>query len=352
MEYKLYANCIKCKGVSRSIICDLQRNKYHLIPNSLFDLFDDNDQLSINFDSFEKAEIEILSQYVEFLLLHELIFAIENEEKEFFPKLSLEWDFPSIISNIIIDVEYVAFNWEQVLAQIEDIKCYYLQIRFFRPASIRELSEISSLIFGSTVQSFEIFTQYIQEEVEVVLSWAKSNPKLRSLILFGAPLDKEFYTATNGFTGVYLLKNLISSSNHCGNISPSNFSVNIETFTESLKFNSCLNRKISIDGDGEIKNCPSMEKSYGNIKNTKLLDVANDPTFQQVWSINKDQISICKDCEFRYICTDCRAYLENPADPFSKPLKCGYDPKTCQWEKWSTNPLKEAAIEYYSPQTH
>jgi hypothetical protein len=40
--------------------------------------------------------------------------------------------------------------------------------------------------------------------------------------------------------------------------------------------------------------------------------------------------------------------LENPEDILSKPLKCGYNPYTCEWEDWSTNPLKEKAIKYYN----
>lgn len=34
--------------------------------------------------------------------------------------------------------------------------------------------------------------------------------------------------------------------------------------------------------------------------------------FKDLWAINKDKILVCQDCEFRYICTDCRAYLEMP----------------------------------------
>ncbi len=48
------------------------------------------------------------------------------------------------------------------------------------------------------------------------------------------------------------------------------------------------------------------------------------------------------------IYTDCRAYIENSEDQFSKPLKCGYDPYTNIWEDWSANPLKQNAIKYYS----
>ena len=69
--------------------------------------------------------------------------------------------------------------------------------------------------------------------------------------------------------------------------------------------------------------------------------------FKKYWNITKDEISTCKDCEFRYICTDCRSYTESPEDYYSKPLKCGYSPYTNKWEQWSDNPLKNKAIDYY-----
>jgi SPASM domain peptide maturase of grasp-with-spasm system len=94
-----------------------------------------------------------------------------------------------------------------------------------------------------------------------------------------------------------------------------------------------------------------MTECYGNIKDTTLEEVLNHPDFKKYWNIKKDQISICKDCEFRHICTDCRAYVENPVI-YSKPLKCGYNPYTCEWEEWSTNTLnsdtnREKAMAFY-----
>src|SRR5690606_41800509 len=118
-----------------------------------------------------------------------------------------------------------------------------------------------------------------------------------------------------------------------------------------LAHNSCLNRKISIDAEGNIKNCPSMSESFGNVQDTSLLEAIEKPGFKKYWNITKDKIHVCKDCEFRYICTDCRAYINDPADILSKPLKCGYNPYTGEWSEWSTNPLKQKAIEYYGMQT-
>jgi radical SAM protein with 4Fe4S-binding SPASM domain len=62
-----------------------------------------------------------------------------------------------------------------------------------------------------------------------------------------------------------------------------------------------------------------MQKSYGNIKYTTLTEALNKKGFKDNWHIHKDQIEVCKDCEFRYMCTDCRAYIEQPNDKFSNP---------------------------------
>jgi len=89
-------------------------------------------------------------------------------------------------------------------------------------------------------------------------------------------------------------------------------------------------------------------KSYGNIKDCTLKEIVNKDIFKDVWYINKDKIAVCQNCEFRYICTDCRAYIDDPQNIYSKPLKCGYDPYTCKWEDWSTNPLKYNSISFYN----
>ena len=90
-----------------------------------------------------------------------------------------------------------------------------------------------------------------------------------------------------------------------------------------------------------------MQEVYGNIKANSLQSAVNAPGFKKYWNITKDEITGCKDCEFRYICTDCRAYREDPEDLLSKPLKCGYNLLTGLWEEWSTNPLKQEAIVFY-----
>lgn len=138
----------------------------------------------------------------------------------------------------------------------------------------------------------------------------------------------------------------MKSSIDCGKISLDLFVCNITSFSEFRKFNSCLNCKISIDSNGEIKNCPSFKESFGNISSSSLVEVLNDTNFQKLWHISKDKISVCKECEYRYICVDCRAFLEEPDNICSKPLKCGYNPSTGKWSDWRKHKHKQRAIKF------
>lgn len=139
------------------------------------------------------------------------------------------------------------------------------------------------------------------------------------------------------------------SKKNCGVISESFFTVNLQNTTIGKTHNSCLYKKIAIDEDGFFKNCPSQGEVYGRIDellvHEKLL-LKEDYT--KLWNINKDKINECKICEFRDICIDCRAYIENPKDIYSKPLKCGYNPHTNQWNDWKQMKTKIPAITFYN----
>lgn len=131
---------------------------------------------------------------------------------------------------------------------------------------------------------------------------------------------------------VIFVKTEIQDETHCGVIDPFYFSINLRTFSESLSYNNCLNRKISVDSDGFICNCPSLSGKYGLADDVNLNELANNNAFISVWQTAKNKIEKCKDCEFRLMCTDCRAYIEDISNPNSKPLKCNYNPYAGKWE--------------------
>lgn len=75
-----------------------------------------------------------------------------------------------------------------------------------------------------------------------------------------------------------------------------------------------------------------MKQIYGYISTDKLTNIVKSSEFTSIWTTTKDDIIICKDCEFRYICLDCRAFLSDKNNPNSRPLKCKYNPYITKWE--------------------
>jgi len=357
-RWKIYSCCKLVKGASRSIICDLQRSTFEFIPNSLYEILSNQEDLnSINeikkrYDSEDQKTVD---EYFSFLIDREFIFFTDFPER--FPALSLDWFSPSKVSNCVIDVSKKhgneLLNFENIFSQLQCLNCKYIQLRFFDEFNLRKVAEILDKLECTNIVSVELILKYSTGlDIGDVDDFISKYARICSVVIYGHPCDKIYSLSKDigGLLYIYYSSVQYLSERNCGIIIPSYFSINIQTFTEAQLHNTCLNRKIAIDVDGNIKNCPSMPHSYGNIKDTTLQEALEHPDFKKYWYIHKDQIEVCKDCEFRYICTDCRAYIEDPHNLYSKPLKCGYNPYTCEWEEWSTNPLKQKAIEYYGMQ--
>lgn len=348
----LYANCILVKGVMRAVICDLQRAKVYPVPHSLHAMFDAEGRMDIAGIRGNIAEEEkpVLEEYLKFLTEQELVFPCTRANAVYYPRLPLQWEFPAAISNCIIDAdEDTAYIHAGLLEQLAGLCCNHIEFRFFSPVNNNWLEQLLQKVNESQVKAISLVITAKQDAgldqwiVQLMATYAK----IQFIILHGHNLHGSM-PLRDPMEGRYIHCTTDKlSALHCGRISADYFSVNIPAFTEAQQYNTCLNRKISIDTKGDIKNCPSMTQSFGNIRNTTLAEALSHPDFKRYWHKKKDSISVCRDCEFRYICTDCRAYLEDPGNDLSKPLKCGYDPYTCTWQEWSTHPLKHNAMLHY-----
>jgi SPASM domain peptide maturase of grasp-with-spasm system len=345
-----FANCIPVKGAVRAIICDLQRGALDLVPNALYDMVTKYPSLPIQKikAAYSNAFDDTISEYFTFLVQKEYIFFTDTPEQ--FPPLNFTWDYAGEISNAIIDIEDMA-QWQPTLIrQLDGLGCQYVQLRFYRPQAMDGLHRLLHWFDGTGILYIEILMPDNGFLVQAIEHLCDQYPRLQSVVVHSVLQNEGNYTSSLEQKPFAFVKQPITSHKSCGVISPKFFALNIPTFSEAQQFNTCLNRKVAIDVDGNIKNCPSMPTSYGNIANTTLAVAIHKAGFKDYWAIIKNQIAVCKDCEFRHICTDCRAYLTNPDDIYSKPLKCGYNPYTNEWADWSDNPLSKAAIAYYGLQ--
>jgi radical SAM additional 4Fe4S-binding domain len=271
-------------------------------------------------------EYSAIFDYLEFFIAEE--FGFWTEEPERFPALKFDMEVPYLISNCTLDINSNSrHNYASIMGQLDQLGCPFLEVRIFDPMGLSFLKSMLESTDGKRIRNVEIFIKYDESLMNLsdILELMHFHQVLGSIVIFGAP-EKEHHKQIQQ-TIDYTTEE-ITGAECCGNISREYFAINTEIFTEAVRFNSCLNRKISIDVNGQIKNCPSMTESYGSIENNSLYAIAITKPFQKIWSVTKDEIKVCRDCQFRYICTDCRAFVEDVHD---KPFKCNYDPYTHTW---------------------
>lgn len=103
---------------------------------------------------------------------------------------------------------------------------------------------------------------------------------------------------------------------------------------------SCLAGKITVTETGDALPCIfSRNQIMGNVLGAGGLEgVTQGTALQRVWNTTKDDVSVCRDCEYRYVCFDCRPLSEAAAEGHAGYLdapypRCSHNPYTGEWGK-------------------
>lgn len=347
-----FSTCILSEGLNRVLIIDTQRNDFITIPNSMNDVIKDfKKKKTINevIELYGSDNEKIIYEYVRFLLEREYAFLANENEFDNFIELDNTFEIPSKITNCIIENPTPKNNiFKNAIEELNNLNCQNVQIVYYELEDIQILIDIIHILNNYDIRSIELIIPFGKSVLKFILENDNSNQKITDILVHNTPIEI-LKTDFKNFN-ISFITDKIENFKNCGLVETKYFNVNKYKILESINHNTCLNKKVTIDKEGNIKNCPAMIETFGSIKDISIKEVLNKTDFKKYWNITKDQIEICKDCEFRHVCTDCRAYLEKPDNQYSKPLKCGYNPATCQWEEWSNNPLKQKAIEFYGMQ--
>lgn len=351
--FNLFSDILITKGANRILISDLQRNISELFPLELHELVQELKEHSIEevFQNYDEESKEILQEYIDFMLEQEYGFITEGDWNHNFPPLSFKYNDYNKISDLFIELKNIDILYK-IHASVKNLEIRHLVIYSQINFSIDELLAIDELFGNTPLENIEIYSPFHTEIVlESIEELNEKSSRIYNLV---------FYDCTKApFSPIDSLKfNILFSHekikiSDCGKVDMKYFNTNLPKVLEAINHNSCLHKKVGIDIDGNIKNCPLMPEKFGNIHQSSLEEILMQSEFKKYWNLTKDKIETCKDCEFRYVCTDCRAYTERTNKnkeglDVSKPLKCGYDPYTGIWEGWSKNPLKQKAMKYYN----
>lgn len=327
----LSKDCIIVSGYIRSVIYDLTRRDYHFIPNSLSEIIKNKIvDVSIELENISDSLKTIFIENVNFLdELDLLVWDSEKENLECFQDISFSYDSPNKITNLIFEESPENRLTEKVLSQLNEIDCQHIEIRCF---NVESLKAIPGFFYNSRILSIDIVTNSstLSESESEVEDFLFSEPRIRKIIIFESNQLNHTNFRQTGADIISIPKLFQSDNSDCGTICNSHFSIDISLVSESMNCNTCLNKKMSIGVNGEVKNCPSMPDIYGNVKNDSLLEITQNEAFKKYWNIKKDEIQVCKDCEFRHMCSDCRAYRDSD-NIYSHPSKCNYNPYIAKW---------------------
>ena len=327
--FRLFACNVPVAGASRAIVCDLQRGELFHIPMELYTLLTEYEGRTLGEIKAELAPevAERVDAAFALLLENDLGVWLDPDEAARFPAIDLARERPATLDNAIIDVNRESrHDYPAIFAQLDELGCAHVELRFYDPVGLDELDRILEPTRRGRLRSIQLVVPYAGwSAVDFERLWT-AHPRIATISVHGAPTREVLRPGRK--LAVSHFRQRIESSDACGRIHPGYFSINLETFSEAQKLNTCLSGKVGIDVAGKIKNCPSCTECFGDAGTTRLSDVVQLGAFRRLWNVQRDQVDVCRDCEYRYICTDCRAFV---SDPLAKPAKCNYDPYAGEW---------------------
>jgi radical SAM protein with 4Fe4S-binding SPASM domain len=76
------------------------------------------------------------------------------------------------------------------------------------------------------------------------------------------------------------------------------------SYYRNIKYNPCWGNMFAIGKKGEVKPCLWSNIVVGIIHKDEFSKIIEN--IEYYWHFNKDKINDCQECEYRYICSDCR----------------------------------------------
>ena len=277
-----------------------------------------------------------IKKFINLLLTEDVLFSDNHMQNPPFSKMSNYWDKPNEIENCIVDVTDKMPDWDLLFSQLLSLQCEALQIRCYSELiDIDVVVQILEKLQGTCISQVEFMIK--GKNLNSKIAYGELFEKFPSLVfvMLHSSIQNVCHEITINNTPIrrllILQKRPLLSEKQCGSIKMDMLGQPSTNFCTELKSHQgCLNRKVSMRSDGQICNCPSLKKNYGSDL-SKLNSIVRTKDFQNIWNLKNDFVKVCKNCEFRYVCTGCRAYLETP-DSREKPAGCQYDPVKGVWE--------------------
>ncbi len=293
----IFSFCKVIEGKENAIICDFQKKNIKYIPSSMVEVI--KMLTTLPYAEVENTFLDqkyIFESYVNLLLVEK--FAFFSDRRDEFTSISDTWESPQVINNAIIEYRFENYNINQLIEQLDDLNCQFLEIRFLdcRKEKLASIEEILRYCDDLVLRSIKIYISYISQKVSLqIYHRLKKFKKLEAMVFYGSDRTK----------ANYVLQNILFTKKDMEYIRKKNFDdtdfiIDFEYYRESLQYNPYYNKKICIDYLGNVKNCLKNESVFGNINKNNIIQILKETEIKELWHISHDMILGLKDDELRY----------------------------------------------------
>lgn len=305
LYFKLFANCIVSLGLEDIYLIDYHSISYLEIDNYMYDLVT-NKSIQLTIKEIRKDPtlgnnaVDILN----FLVDNNFGFFVDDISQ--YPEINLTFNSPETINNAIIEIENIDnYNISNLLSQLSNLYCGKVEIWIKNQISLERLINLIAEFEDSFIRTIQIIINY-NSLSEQDLKFIDNSEPIKKL----SKLELIIYKSKNEkiFENMYFTKEDFSNSNYLSLSNNISIHINLDFYLESISHNVFLNKKVCVDGKGNVKNFISFNKVFGNINSDLLADIIKNTDFQHLWFINNDRISQIKHSPFKY----CFPILDEP----------------------------------------
>jgi len=334
-HFILPTNCFIVDGAERSIIYDLQRGDYGILTGELAAAIRNCTSGSFKdlFSELPPEDLDFYEPFIEELITNDYLIPVDAIEVPYFEHMSTTWNYPYEVSNAIIEYSSrSSYDLIEALKKIDQLGCQAVEIRFTDAWDLPFYEQLSKGIDGMIFRHIDMLICFKQgQEDQFMFELKQLHPAFFCITQYQSPEDKMLKNIAAEYAGLKRVqKNYTDLVNDHG-VYPKNFYINKDFFLESLQHHTYFNGKVVIMADGQVRNATNHPHTFGHINEVDLALLMKNPDFTLLWNIPKDNIRICKDCEFRYMCMDSRIPFKNDKNEWEYEDTCNYDPYNCQW---------------------
>jgi hypothetical protein len=317
-RYQLFSSCRFVSGFLRGLVYDLSQNQYTPVPNDLPRRLREG-----------RLSPSLLERLLEERLVHPC-----GEGPAFLPLDPEPFDYPALITNAIVEIGPNT-SCPAVLGLLEQLQCSHVQLVVTPHAAFtqEQFEKWMEAIYRAPVKHCEWVLPYSLYQLCADSFCCARYPELTVLVLYDSGrqgvVEKAGRPVEIFLASIYQYQ----QGQNCKSIHF--FSVNHLLFTESLRYNTYYHRKLFIDAFGQIRNGPLTSRVWGH-----LSELAGSPPkwyhakpFHRLGMVRKDQVSVCKVCEYRHMCVDSRVPRKHRRGPdWYMESECNYNPYVARWQ--------------------